>query len=129
MISTAPAVPGIKTRRREFSSTAFSACAKSATTSFPSRSSGRTNMKRLRSYSSASIQPARAAELVLAQLALRLPGAIVDKFDEAMDEYAELGYDLDARFLTRALIAIGTGQSRFRSLTHFWKQSPNELDQ
>jgi hypothetical protein len=70
----------------------------------------------------------RAAELVLAQLALRLPGAIVDKFDEAMDEYAELGYDLDARFLTRALIAIGTGQSRFRSLTEFWKKSPNELD-
>jgi hypothetical protein len=70
----------------------------------------------------------RAAELVLAQLALRLPGAIVDKFDEAMDEYAELQYDLDPRFLTRALIAIGTGQSRFRYLTEFWKKSPKELE-
>lgn len=70
----------------------------------------------------------RAAELVLAQLALRLPGAIVDKFDEALDGYAELGYELDARFLTRALITTGTGQSRFRYLTEFWKKSPAELD-
>jgi hypothetical protein len=70
----------------------------------------------------------RAAELVLAQLALRLPGAIVDRFDEAMDEYSELQYELDARFLTRALIAIGTGQSRFRYLSEFWKKSPAELE-
>lgn len=69
----------------------------------------------------------RAAELVLAQIALRLPGTIVKTFDEAMDEYAEIGYALDARFLTRALIAIGTGQSRFRYLTEFWKKSPEEI--
>lgn len=69
----------------------------------------------------------RAAELVLAQLALRLPGAIVAMFDEAMDEYTEVGYDLDARFLTRALIAVGTGQSRFRYLTEFWKKPADEI--
>src|SRR6266566_6697245 len=59
----------------------------------------------------------RAAELVLAQLALRLPGAIVDKFEDALDDYSDIGYELDTRFLIRALIAIGTGQSRFRYLT------------
>lgn len=71
----------------------------------------------------------RAAELVLAQLALRLPGAIVDKFEEAMDEYTDIGYDLDSRFLIRALIAIGTGQSRFRYLTEFWKKPAPEIEQ
>jgi hypothetical protein len=70
----------------------------------------------------------RAAELVLAQLALRLPGAIAEKFEEAMDEYAELDYDLDARFLIRSLVAIGTGQSRFKYLTEFWTKSPEAID-
>ena len=70
----------------------------------------------------------RAAELVLAQLALRLPGAIVDRFEEAMDEYTDIGYDLDSRFLIRALIAIGTGQSRFRYLTEFWKKPGSEIE-
>ncbi len=70
----------------------------------------------------------RAAELVLAQLALRLPGVIVERFDEAMEEYSEIGYDLDARFMTRALIATGTGQSRFRHLTQFWSKSPAEIE-
>ena len=56
----------------------------------------------------------RAAELVLAQLAMRLPGVIVETFEQAIDEYEELGYALDARFLIRALIAVGTGQSKFR---------------
>lgn len=70
----------------------------------------------------------RAAELVLAQLALRLPGAIVEKLDEAMDAYADVGYELDARFLTRALIATGTGQSRFRHLVEFWKKPPSEIE-
>jgi len=71
----------------------------------------------------------RAAELVLAQLALRLPGAIVEKFDDAMDAYSEVEYELDARFMTRALIAVGTGQSRFRYLTEFWKKTPAEIEQ
>lgn len=69
----------------------------------------------------------RAAELVLAQLALRLPGAVVDTFEKAIDEYDELGYELDARFLIRALIVSGTGQSRFRYLSEFWKKDPEEF--
>jgi hypothetical protein len=70
----------------------------------------------------------RAAELVLAQLALRLPGTLVEKFEEALDEYAELGYELDSRFLTRAFITAGTGQSRFRHLIEFWKKPPQDLE-
>src|SRR2546422_2971969 len=69
----------------------------------------------------------RAAELVLAQLALRLPGALVDTFEKAIDEYDELGYELDARFLIRALIVSGTGQSRFRYLSDFWKKDSEEF--
>jgi hypothetical protein len=71
----------------------------------------------------------RAAELVLAQLALRLPGMVVDRFEEAMEEYDNIRYDLDTRFLTRALIAIGTGQSRFKHLTEFWKSTPAEIEE
>ncbi|MCC6874027.1 MAG: hypothetical protein IT378_06940 [Sandaracinaceae bacterium] len=70
----------------------------------------------------------RAAELVLAQLALRLPGTLVKRFEDALEEYADVGYELDPRFLTRALIAMGTGQSRFRYLTEFWRTPPNELE-
>jgi hypothetical protein len=70
----------------------------------------------------------RTAELVLAQLALRLPGAIVDKFEQALEDYEEVGFELDARFLMRALIALGTGQSRFRYLTEFWKKPPSEIE-
>jgi hypothetical protein len=44
-----------------------------------------------------------------------------------MDEYAEVAYDLDTRFLTRALIAVGTGQSRFRYLAEFWKKPATEV--
>jgi hypothetical protein len=70
----------------------------------------------------------RAAELVLAQLALRLPGAIVDRLEEALDDYEDVGFELDSRFLTRALIAIGTGQSRFRYLTEFWSKPSAEIE-
>lgn len=45
-----------------------------------------------------------------------------------MEEYEELGYDLDARFLIRSFVAIGTGQSRFRYLTEFWKKDKAELE-
>ncbi len=69
----------------------------------------------------------RAAELVLAQLALRLPGAIVETFERASDEYEDIGFALDARFLIRALISVGTGQSRFRYLTEFWERSPQDI--
>lgn len=70
----------------------------------------------------------RAAELALAQLALRLPGAIVETFERAIDDYEEIGYELDARFMIRALIAVGTGQSRFQHLTDFWKKNPSEIE-
>ena len=69
----------------------------------------------------------RTAELVMAQLALRLPKMIVNTFEEAMEEYEDSGFHLDTRFLTRALVAIGTGQSRFRYLTEFWKKSESEI--
>ena len=69
----------------------------------------------------------RAAELVLAQLALRLPGTIVETFESAIDEYEDLGYELDARFLIRALIVSGTKQSRFRYLSEFWKKDPKDI--
>jgi hypothetical protein len=71
----------------------------------------------------------RAAELVLAQLALRLPGAIVKLIDAALDDYAEVGYELEPRFLIRALIAIGTGQSRYRYLTEFWRKPAGEIEE
>jgi hypothetical protein len=71
----------------------------------------------------------RAAELVLAQLALRLPGVIVRKFEQALEDYSDMGYELDTRFLTRAFIAVGTGQSRFRYIADFLKNtSPKELE-
>jgi len=69
----------------------------------------------------------RAAELVLAQLALRLPGALVETFEDAIDEYDQLDFELDARFLIRALIVSGTGQSRFKYLAEFWKKDPKEI--
>lgn len=70
----------------------------------------------------------RAAELVLAQLALRLPGAIVKNFEDAMEDYDRLGYELDTRFLIRALIAVSTGQSRFKHLTEFWNRDPLDIE-
>jgi hypothetical protein len=54
---------------------------------------------------------------------------VVEKFEVALDDYSEIGYDLDARFLIRALIAVGTGQSRFRYLTEFWKKPPGEIEE
>ena len=69
----------------------------------------------------------RASELVLAQLAMRLPGTIVKTFEHAIEEYEEIGYALDGRFLIRALIAVGTGQSRFMHLVDFWKRTPRDI--
>ena len=70
----------------------------------------------------------RMAELALAQLALRLPGAIVEKLESAIEEYEDSYFKLDSRFLTRALIAQGTGQSRFKHLTEFWKKPAEEIE-
>jgi hypothetical protein len=69
----------------------------------------------------------RKAELVLAQLALRLPGVISERFDEAVDRFEALGFALDPRFFVRALVAVSTGQSRFASLSKLWERSPEEL--
>ncbi len=55
------------------------------------------------------------------------PGTVAKKFEETMDEYSELDYNLDARLLIRCLVAIGTGQSRFRYLTEFWTKPPEEI--
>ncbi|MBN1545234.1 MAG: DUF262 domain-containing protein [Syntrophaceae bacterium] len=68
------------------------------------------------------------AELALAQLAMRLPGVLVDKFQDTLEEYDELGFELEPRFLIRAMIASGTGQSRFKYLTEIWKKKPSELE-
>jgi hypothetical protein len=70
----------------------------------------------------------RKAELVLAQLALRLPGVISQRFEEAVEHYETLGFALDARFFVRALVAAGTGQSRFTSLKELWGRGPEELE-
>ncbi|RMG16817.1 MAG: DUF262 domain-containing protein [Planctomycetota bacterium] len=63
----------------------------------------------------------RQAELVLAQLSLRLPGTIVEAFEGAIADYEAAGFALDARFLVRALVAVGTGQSRFTRLGQLWQ--------
>ena len=65
----------------------------------------------------------KMGELALAKLALCLPNMIVDKFEKAIIEYKHNGFHLDAGFLIRALISIGTGQSRFRHLTKFWNET------
>ncbi|MBZ4651052.1 DUF262 domain-containing protein [Thermosipho sp. (in: thermotogales)] len=70
----------------------------------------------------------REAELAMAQLAFRWPGALVKEFENALDEYEQANYDLEARFLMRCFVAIGTGQSRFRYLSALWKKSPTELE-
>jgi len=70
----------------------------------------------------------REAELAMAQLALRWPGAIVQQFEAALDEYEQVNYDLEARFLMRCFVAVGTGQSRFRYLRSLWKKSQAELE-
>ncbi len=70
----------------------------------------------------------RQAELVLAQLTLHLPGVVSSRFEEALERYAARGYALDARLLVRALVAVGTGQSRFGSLASLWRRPPDELE-
>lgn len=66
----------------------------------------------------------RDAELALARLAWKLPGSIVGPFERLEDECVERGFDLDTRFLMRTLIAVATGQSRFRDLKAFWERDP-----
>jgi len=70
----------------------------------------------------------REAELAMAQLAFRWPGALVKEFESALDDYEQTNYDLEARFLMRCFVAVGTGQSRFRYLSALWKKSSIELE-
>ncbi|MCO5171820.1 MAG: DUF262 domain-containing protein [Planctomycetes bacterium] len=70
----------------------------------------------------------RQAELVLAQLTLHLPGVVAGRFEAALERYEAQGYALDARLLVRALVALGTGQSRFGALDALWRRPPAELE-
>jgi hypothetical protein len=70
----------------------------------------------------------REAELAMAQLAFHWPGALVKEFESALDDYEHANYDLEARFLMRCFVAVGTGQSRFRYLSALWKKAPTELE-
>lgn len=72
--------------------------------------------------------PLRQAELALARLAWKLPGSIVGPLEKAEDACVERGFDLDARFLMRALISVATGQSRFRDLKAFWSRPAEEIE-
>jgi len=70
----------------------------------------------------------REAEMAMAQLAFHWPGALVREFASALDDYEQANYDLEARFLMRCFVAIGTGQSRFKYLSALWEKSPDELE-
>jgi len=70
----------------------------------------------------------REAELALARLAWKLPGSIVGPFEEMEDACAERDFELDSRFLMRALISVATRQSRFRDLKAFWERPVEEIE-
>lgn len=69
----------------------------------------------------------RQAELALARLAFKLPGTIIGSFEQIASECEERGFDLDARFLMRALVCLATGQSRFTDLKSFWERPAREI--
>jgi len=69
----------------------------------------------------------REAELAMAQLAFHWPGALVKEFESALDDYKQANYDLEARFLMRCFVAVGTGQCRFGSLSALWENSLTKL--
>ena len=58
----------------------------------------------------------REAELAMARLAFHWPGSVVKEFEKALDDYEQVNYKLEARFLMRCFVAVGTNQSRFRHL-------------
>lgn len=70
----------------------------------------------------------REAELAMAQLAYHWPGALVKEFETALEEYEQADYSLEARFLMRCFVAIGTNQSRFKHLGSLWKRGQSELE-
>lgn len=70
----------------------------------------------------------REAELALARLAWKLPGSIVGPFQDLENDCETRGFDLDSRFLMRALVATATRQSRFRDLKTFWEKPSAEIE-
>jgi hypothetical protein len=69
----------------------------------------------------------REAELALARMAWRIPGIVVKNMQATEEACEERGFDIDSRFLMRALIAVATGQSRFRDLKAFWSRPAEEI--
>ena len=69
----------------------------------------------------------REAELALAKLALMLPGMISDEFEDFLDTLEEKNFNFEARFLIRCLVAVATGQSRFKHLSRLWKLDDEEI--
>lgn len=69
------------------------------------------------------------AELALARLAWKLPGFIVGSFEETASECETRGFNLDTRFLIRALVAVATKQSRFKDLKAFWNQPARIIEE
>ena len=57
----------------------------------------------------------RKADLALAQVTARWPGAM-DTFTKAVRDCEERGYSLDEGFMIKCLVAIATGQSKFRNM-------------
>ncbi len=71
----------------------------------------------------------KEAEMAMAQLAFRWPGVLVKEFEKALEDYEQINFDFEPRFLMRCFVAIGTGQSRFKHLTNLWRKNLNELQE
>jgi hypothetical protein len=71
----------------------------------------------------------KEAELAMAKLAFYWPGSLIKEFGGALNEYESVDYDLEARFLMRCFVAVGTGQCRFRYLSSLWKKPLQELEE
>jgi hypothetical protein len=69
----------------------------------------------------------KEAELAMARLALHWPGALVNQFERALNEYEAARYELEATFLMRCYVAVATGQSRFKYLGSLWKKPEGQL--
>lgn len=69
----------------------------------------------------------REAELALARLAFKWPGAVTETITQALEAYERAGFDFDTRFVMRCMVAVGTGQSRFKHLTVLWQKSEEDL--
>lgn len=65
--------------------------------------------------------PLRRAELALAQLAWRWPGALMGRLGDAVEDFQESGFDFPAPFVMRCFVAVATGQASFSSAESLWK--------